>query len=179
MRTAELDVSIGHDGTHRRVSETRTRLKRLPRCPMWIAGTSICLLAASAIVAVLHAIPASYASIPDELGSAPRGSENAYGDGPQVNLAVARDAVNRRNRVRCPECGFVESIRAVEGSANVGVAGDVSGSAIAGGVATAREYEVTVRTRDGSTIVFNEATPRAWRLGSRVIVIAGLRASND
>jgi hypothetical protein len=35
------------------------------------------------------------------------------------------------------------------------------------------DYETTVRFRDGSTAVFNETTPRTWRTGGRVIVIAG------
>jgi hypothetical protein len=40
-----------------------------------------------------------------------------------------------------------------------------------------RDYETTVRFRDGSTAVFNEATPRTWRTGGRVIVIGGSNAS--
>ena len=36
-------------------------------------------------------------------------------------------------------------------------------------------YEITVRLRVGTTTVFNEATPRAWRPGGRVMVIAGLQ----
>jgi hypothetical protein len=135
---------------------------------MWIAGISICLLAASAIVAVVRAIPASYASIPNEhapsQGAAePSGLEDAHVNGP-------------RNRAWCPECGFVESIRHIESRGNVGVAGGVSGGAIAASAVTGRDYEVTVRFRDGSTTVFNEATPRTWRLGSRVIVIGGSNA---
>src|SRR5437762_10808836 len=35
---------------------------------------------------------------------------------------------------------------------------------------TGNAYEITVRFRDGSTTVFNEATPLAWRLGRQVIV---------
>jgi hypothetical protein len=179
MRTGERDVSSGANGTHRKRLAIRTRVERPSRSPMWIAAIAICLVAASAIVAAVHAIPASYANIPDEPGRAPPGSENAYSDDPQAHLAVARDAVNGRNPARCPECGFVESIRPIEDAGDVGVAEGVSGGAIAGGIAKTRQYEITIRARDGSTTVFNEATPRAWRLGSRVIVIGGSKASND
>jgi hypothetical protein len=128
---------------------------------MRIAVISIFLLAASAIVAVVRAIPASYASIPNERASehavVPSGLEDTYVNDP-------------RNRAWCPECGFVESIRHIESPRGA------SGSAIAASALTGKDYEITIRFRDGSTTVFNEATPRTWRLGSRVIVIAGSNA---
>jgi hypothetical protein len=114
---------------------------------MWIAGISICLFAVPGIVAVVRSIPASYANIPDE---------GAHAQDSQAQLAAARAAINRGNRVWCPECGVVESIRQIESA-----------------------YETTIRFRDGSTTVFNEVTPRTWRLGSRVIVIGGANASNN
>ena len=128
---------------------------------MWVAGFFI-LLATSGIVAVVRAIPASYASIPDESApsqnaAVPSGLEDAYVNGP-------------RSRAWCPECGFVESIRHIESP------GGASGSAIVASAGTGKDYQITVRFRDGSTTVFNEATPRTWRLGSRVIVIGGSNA---
>ncbi|HEX2459760.1 MAG TPA: hypothetical protein VHJ58_06390 [Vicinamibacterales bacterium] len=36
---------------------------------------------------------------------------------------------------------------------------------------SARRYEVTIRFRDGSRWVFNEATPRTWRSGTAVKII--------
>jgi hypothetical protein len=180
MRTAELGVVIGPDGTHRKEIEIRTCFERPPRRPMWTVGISICLLAASAIVAVVQEIPASYASIPDESapstrGGALRSSESAQLDDPQARLAVT----HRRSRARCPECGFVESIRYIEDSGKVSVAGDGSGGAIAASAATGKHYEITVRFRDGSTTAFNEATTGTWRLGSQMIVIGGSKVSND
>jgi hypothetical protein len=171
MSTAEPHLGIAPSGAHRKEIEIRTHFERPPRIPIRIAVISIFLLAASAIVAVVRAIPASYASIPNERASehavVPSGLEDTYVNGP-------------RNRAWCPECGFVESIRHIESSGNVGVAGGVSGGAPGGAIAasavTRKSYEITVRFRDGSTTVFNEATPRTWRLGSRVIVIGGSNA---
>jgi hypothetical protein len=115
--------------------------------PLWIAGICICVLAASGIAAIVCSIPASYANIPNEdaplkRGAAPSGSENGPAINPQP-LAEAQDTINRRNRVRCPACGVVESMRKIERPGDVGgqytadikgargVTGGVSGSAIA------------------------------------------------
>jgi hypothetical protein len=66
------------------------------------------------------------------------------------------------------------------GIVDVGVAAAAArGDAIAANAVTATAYETTVRFRDGRTAVFNEASPRAWRSGSRVIVIGGYAAPND
>src|SRR4029079_4446790 len=66
---AHADCGARRDDRRRRHTsqgiEIRTHPERPPRSPMWIAGISSCLLAASAIVAVVQEIPASYASIPD------------------------------------------------------------------------------------------------------------------
>jgi hypothetical protein len=144
---------------------------------MWIVGISLCLLAVPGVVAVVRAIPASYASVPDE------SAKSLYVDEPQARAAVEQDTISRRSRAWCPECGFVESIRHIERAANIGIAGGVSGggsaSATAASAAPRKDYEITVRFRDGSTTIFNETTPRAWRLGSQVIVIGGSNASND
>ena len=170
--------------------------KRPARGPMWIAGVSICVLAASGIVAIVRAIPASYASIPDERASSKQGVaaggfENAQADGPQARPAGARETINRRNQARCRDCGVVESIRQIERSDDVGrpdtvavriaggAAGGASGSAIAARAITERDYEITVRFRDGSTTVFNEANARTWQLGDRVMVIGRSKASNN
>jgi hypothetical protein len=163
-------------GTHRKEIEIRTQFERSPRAPLWLVGIFICLLTASGIVAVVRAIPASYAHAPE--GSA----KGSYVDDPQTRPAVEEDTISRRSRAWCPECGFVESIRYIERSGNAGIVGGVSrgasDSTMAVSAAPGKDYEITVRFRDGSTTIFNEATPRAWRLGSQVIVIGGSNASN-
>lgn len=176
--------------------EIRTNLERPARVPMWIAGISICLLTASGIVAIVRSIPTSYANIPDkgaasEHRRAPSAFKDAHAKDPQAHLAAARATINGRTRVRCPECGVIESVAQIERSrvgrredaADVKVAGvvsgDASGSAIAAPVAAGKRYEMLVRFRDGSATVFNEATPRSWPSGSRVIVIGGSNPSNN
>jgi hypothetical protein len=161
---------------------------RLARLPMWIAGSSVCILATLGIVAISRTIPASYANIrddgaPSKHAAAPARPANARAADTQAHRALEAVTVDRRNRPSCPECGVVESMRQIERSsesgrqeavahkATKGVAGDSPGSAIAANAATRKGYEFTVRFRDGSTAVFSEASPRTWRLGSRVMVI--------
>jgi hypothetical protein len=192
---ASQAASIARRSANRKEIEIRTNLERPARVPMWIAGISIFLLAASGIVAIARSMPPSFASIPgegppSEHGRALSAFRDPQATGPQTKLAATRATINGRTRTRCPECGIIESVAQIERSresrredtANVKVAGVVSGgssaSAIAAHAVPGKRYEITVRFRDGSTTVFNEATPRTWPPGGRVIVI-GLNASNN
>lgn len=84
---------------------------------------------------------------------------------------------NVRIRVKCTECGVVESTREIK---QVGAAGGV---AMAGQIEIAAKptnrYEVNVRMNDGSSRVFMAANPANWRDGKRVILIEGASRSND
>jgi len=169
----------------------RSGFKLSARPPVWIAGISVCLLAASGVVATFRSIPASYAGIPDK-GAASEyvapadAAADAHASDPQSPLAVTLPTINRRSGASCTECGVVASIREIERSEVLGrqdtmavkVAGRVSGGAIAANPTTSKSYEITVRFRDGSTTVFNEAGPRTWRLGARVIMLGRSIASN-
>jgi hypothetical protein len=172
----------------------RTHFTTPARLPMWIAGIFISLTAALGIAATLRWIPASYANIPDEgvpskLGAAPNGSEDARAKDPRADPGQAR--ATSRNRSWCDECGVVESMRQIKRPGDVGgqntviaaVGGDVAGRepdrAIAAKASAEMRYEFTVRFRDGSNKVFNDTSPRAWPLGSRVIVIGRSNASNN
>ena len=167
----------------------RTHLERTARVPTWIAGVSICLLAAAGIVAIVRSIPASYASIPDTGAlsthvTAPSRSDDANSKDTLAYLAPAVTTINRRSRAGCRECGVIESMRRFERASDVSeqhkveveFAGAVSGRAIASNGAGGHGYEFTVRFHDGSTMVFNEATSRTWRPGGRVVVIGGSNA---
>ena len=77
----------------------------------------------------------------------------------------------------------IESMREIErsGSAKSArvVAGGNSGRASAANAVSGKDYEVTVRFRDGATTVLNQASPGTWRLGSRVVVVARSTAANN
>lgn len=141
---------------------------------MWIAGVCLCLLAALGIVAIARTTPASYANIP---------REDARTEDPQALVTLEPPTVNRPSRAPCPECGVIESMRQIERSSDSGREGVVdvkvargipntlSGGPITANTVTGKSYEFTVRFRDGSTTVFSDVGPRAWRVGSRVMVI--------
>lgn len=166
----------------------RTHFERPAPIPTWIAGISICFFVVLGMVAIGRSIPASYASIPDERALSKHEAATSGSKDAQVDLAVARGTIAPRNRARCPDCGVIESMRQIGRSRGVGgkdtdvkvaggISSGVSGSAIAANAITGKGYEITVRFRDGGTTVFNEATPRTWRSGSRVIVIGRSNAS--
>jgi hypothetical protein len=159
---------------------------------MWIAAISICLLAALGISAIARSIPVSYANIPMENAAskgrtAPARSEDVTAEEVLSPLAAAHATVKRRNRGSCPGCGIVESMHQTEPPESMrrhgGIAvrdggsnpGRTSGGAIAGGGAAKKSYEFTLRFRDRSTVVFSEASPRAWGLGTPVVVIGSLK----
>jgi hypothetical protein len=160
---------------------------------IWIAGISICLLAASSAVAIVRLIPASYASIPDGHAPSGRGAATSGSDDRPTDDAEAPAAINRRSQAGCPECGFIESMRKIEidrsggsgarDTAEVNVAGGAargaSGGANPANALAATGYEFTVRFRDGRTTVFTDASAGTWRVGSRVIVIGGSNAPKD
>jgi hypothetical protein len=123
--------------------------------------------------------------------TAPARSMDATAEELLSPLAAAHATVKRRNRGACPECGIIESMHQTEPPENVrrhsAIAvrdgdsnpGGSSGSAIAGGGAARRRYEFTVRFRDRSTMVFSEASPRAWGLGTPVMVIGSLNSATN
>ena len=150
------------------------------------------MLAALGVVAIVRSIPVSYASVPDELAPSKHRAvasvpTDAYLKDSRPELPGARATINRQNRASCPECGVVDSVRQIERSGGVGrrdtldvkVAARGSGGAIASSALGGKSYEITIRFRDGSTIVLNEVDPRTWRLGTRVMVIGRVSASND
>jgi len=169
----------------------RSVSRRSARVLVWIAGISVCLLAASGVVASFRSIPTSYAGIPangtaSEHAAPADAAADARTEDPQSPLAGTPPTINRRSRASCSECGVVASIREIERPEGLGrqdpldvkVAAHVAGGAIVTGPTTRKRYEITVRFRDGSTMVFNEAGPRTWRLDARVIMVGRSLASN-
>ena len=76
---------------------------------------------------------------------------------------------------RCAECGVIESTRQIEAPDDKSGA-NASGRFAAGSKIDgkrARNYEITIRLRDGSMRVITDANPASWRRGERVTIIAG------
>jgi hypothetical protein len=166
----------------------RMQFGRPAGMPLWIGGMALCVLAATGVVAVAHSVPASFASgrvvnSPADLAAPANRPEVAERADREVRANGAPAGIIRRGAASCRECGVVESTRRIDNYVNSGrhdavlapAADTVPGGA--GGATTGPSYEVTVRLRDGSRTTFTETTPRAWRSGARVMVIAGPAAS--
>jgi len=128
----------------------------------------ICLLTPLGIIVIGRSIPASHASIPEERAASTHGialSEDAYAKEPKAHLSVARGTMAPPNRTRCPGCGVIQSIREIQRARDDAI--------------SQKTFEITVRFRDGDTTVFTEATPRTWKTGNRVIVIARANAAHN
>ena len=148
----------------------RTHFQRPARAALWIAGISIGLFAVLGIAAIAP-------SVPDSLDATPGGDPPA--GNPELRVEAAPVAAAARVRVRCPECGVVESIRQIGRSGADLAAGGAPDPAVAAGDTADNGYEVTVRLRDGSRTVFTEPSPRTWRPGSRVLVIGRAAAARN
>ena len=170
----------------------RMQFERPMGIPLWTAGIALCVLAATGVVAVAHSVPASVAG---SLAAGMSAGEGMTANRAEVGELADREArangapagISRRAALSCRECGVVESTRRIAHYVNSGRhdavlangTDTIPGQADGAGATTGASYEVTVRLRDGSRTTFTEPTPRAWRSGARVMVIAGLAAPGN
>jgi hypothetical protein len=155
------------------------------RMPAVIAGAVIAGFAAFGVGTLVRAVPVSDANVPAGSAANGTGIVRTGAAGPAASVATIPAANPRASRAWCPECGIVESIVELAPYADIGEQGmvpvnaddDATGSAKdRAHVAPARHFAMTVRFRDGTRMVFHEATARNWHPGVRVIVIAGVTA---
>jgi hypothetical protein len=192
----ELDAGVATAHESMAKVDVRKRRRQTTRASMWVGGISVALLVAAGTVATLRSIADSDARVPagdapSAFGSALKGSEEAHAKDSPTQSVIAPNMPSRRNRSSCLECGVVESIRQLErsgaaaamgaGNARVdrGNSGGESGGIVATNATTGPSYEIRVRFRDGSSTVFNQASPQAWRLGSQVIVVGRSATPNN
>lgn len=99
-------------------------------------------------------------------------------DEPAEAAAAPPIAAPGARAYRCAECGVIESTREIEApdektGVNVpariaaGNRGETEGKPV-------RNYEITIRLRDGSMRVITDANPARWRPGERVKLIGGM-----
>ena len=119
-----------------------TQIIKSPRISLLITGIAVVLFSTAAatsapLLDLLHKLPAANTSVRAQVDALP-------------------DSAEPRPRIKCPECGVVESMQCVAGEGN-----------------SPARYEITVRLRDGSTRVSHHNSPAQWRLGERIILIDG------
>ena len=138
----------------------RTQVDRSPHLPIWIASVATTLLCAAGIAAFMAWLPAAIGNPNDDVGLGDLSPMSAQPASAKGEMAAAGVASDTPTRTTCAGCGVVELVREIE------TRGEQAAESI-------RSYELTIRFQDGSIRVFNEATPRTWRSGARVMVIAG------
>jgi hypothetical protein len=100
-----------------------------------------------------------------------------------LDTLPAQAESSARVRVKCAECGVVESTRVIEqGHAGIDPGATAALTKDSRNVVSkksARISEITVRMQDGASHRFVDANLANWRPGERVILIKGTSKSND
>ena len=155
-----------------------SRVNWSPHAWIWSAAILTCLLGASGVAVIVRAPAAdAVATATDDMPSRDAS--------PAVPTPSARIAKAGASRASCTECGTITSIREVTGIADAtrqeisdarrdhgGIVAS-STQAFEAADADTPAYEITVRFRDGRKSVFVEPGPPTWRVGSRIVLIAG------
>jgi hypothetical protein len=136
----------------------RTQVDRSPHLPIWIANAATTLLCAAGIASFMTWLPTASGNPDEDTSLSERSLQSVTAAAATGDLASVSVASHTPTRATCAGCGVVELVREID------TRGDHA-------VESTRSYELTIRFQDGSTRVFNEATPRTWRPGARVMVI--------
>ena len=136
----------------------RTQVDRSLHLPIWIANVATTLLCAAGIASFMAWVPTASGNPDEDTSLAERSPKSDQAAAATGDLALAGVASHTPTRAACTGCGVVELVREID------TRGDHAAE-------STRSYELTIRFQDGSTRVFNEATPRTWRPGARVMVI--------
>lgn len=134
----------------------RTQVDQYPHLALWIA--SVVLFCVAGIAALVLWIPTAIGNPEDRATLAGSSRIPIQSAGEIGGTASAGVVNNAPTGTACTECGVIESIR--ERAVRSEQAAE-----------SARNYEVTIRFRDGSTRVLSETTARMWRSGTAVKII--------
>lgn len=165
------------DVQHARVTPRR----RYPYLPQLVVGIAVILFSTAGIAAIMGW--RSSTDRPDRAIAPPVSAANATNAAKAV--ALAAPAVQKRARAKakaralgkCAECGLIESIGDINerpddsgaGATDASSAGDWNEQPLH----SMAQSEMVVRMADGSRRVISNANPALWRLGERVVIIAG------
>jgi hypothetical protein len=144
--------------TARKDMNKRTQVDQSPNLPIWIATVATTLLCAAGIAAFMAWLPTATGNPNDDdtlTERLPMSGQPASAKGEMASAGAASDTLTRAT---CAGCGVIESVREIDTRDEQAAE-------------STRGYEVTIRLQDGSMRVFNEATPRTWRSGTRIMVI--------
>lgn len=150
--------------------------RRYPRLSQWVVGLAVVLFSTAGIAAIMGwrsstNSPGGAIGLP--IAAAISTEDVAVTAPPAQKRAKVK--VKARAPGRCAECGQIESISEISERHDDSAAAE----ALAAGHSNEQPANVTaqselvVRMADGSRRVFSSANPALWRLGERVVIIAG------
>ncbi|MGB5081937.1 MAG: hypothetical protein WBO23_14470 [Burkholderiales bacterium] len=142
----------------------KTAIDKLPCLLRALLAAGVMLLSSGAFAALIAWIPVSTGASPDTLPASPVAREKP---GTLLDAGTTPLKEYARGKVKCAECGLIESIRKIE----------EAGESPSAAAARSGGHEITVRLQDGSSRVMTDANPGRWRLGERVMIIDGLADS--
>jgi outer membrane lipoprotein SlyB len=191
------------DHTNRKEYNMSTQITKSTPPLMWIAGIAIILFSLVGIAAILGWLPSSIGNpnVKTELSSAgakARTTPTPVAKNARAKATCAECGVIQSTRevVKPGDGGAI----GIVGGAVVGgllgnqvgggrgkdiatvagaVGGAVAGNEIEKRVDTTKHYEIVVRFDDGTSRVFTESKPTAWRTGDRVKVVDGVIRANS
>jgi hypothetical protein len=134
-------------------------VKKFSYLPLLVAGMAVVLFSSAGIARMMGWGP----NLTGDFGAIPALEDAATSEGGAGP--------------RCPECGFVVSMREIETHVDNSCTGATSAVAHGNGdekwVKSTRNYEINVRMADGSSRLIIAENPARWRTGERLMVIAG------
>ncbi len=141
-----------------------TPVKKFPHLPLLVGGITAILVSGIAIASLaISGQGFQGVALPAEAFDA---------------VAAPAIAAPATRAPRCAECGVIESMREIkvpqEKTGIDAFGGIASGSRGLGGARPLRLYEITIRLRDGTMRVIQDAKPAIWRHGEPVTIIAGV-----
>lgn len=159
------------DSFHEQAARQRAALRRLADK---ITARELLIAAGLAVLAIAVGVGLGLGA--DAEASSVVAAEEMSAPAPVLNQLTHLSDAAQTVRVKCPECGVVESKREI---AQAGAARADTAAALSSHALPVRSYEVTLRMKDGSSHRFVDTNPANWRPGERVILIGESNQANE
>lgn len=131
----------------------KTQEVRNPLLTLQMGSITVVVLSLGAVAALMAVMPSVAAVSPS----------------PTFAHAEPADEPQPRVHAACEQCAVVTAMREIKPLEH-----EINSSA-----ESTRRYQVTVRMRNGSTRVIEQARPANWRMNERLILIGGAHARNE
>ena len=161
------DISVVQDSTTQKEINMNTQVSKSPHPLAWIAGIAVILFSAAGIAAIMGWIPTSTGTPGNNAAVEKLATNTAKPAAPKAHTVPApvQVANNAPAKLKCAECGVIESVREIqnhgEGTGLGAVGGAVVGGLLGNQVGSGRgNTAATVVGAVGGVIAGNEIEKR-------------------